>query len=271
MRKNTRSLLALRQTQIIDFPADKGRWIVLTTQNPRELAGITQQYARTANEKDWWSWEGWNGIPGQTWESLDKSGIAEHSLKLMQKASATLPARIKRPNRASPAVTGAVWNIPAVMANLPLSAITRARTKLPPKNIKIGLAFSESVDCESVAVPMAKIAKAIHAYTLAGGVVSLTVYNLGFICESSVGARGVIISCKIPTSDAAALATMLSPVNFRNISGPLLTAFSDYPRDAIPVPELHDCPMPDVLMAGGVGEDIHKALEGVIKALEIEA
>ena len=277
MRANTAAILADSRCSIGEFTTKARptphKWAHIRTQTPREMLALSAQHARSDNERAWGgSGTEWQGLGSQSVESLDASGIAEHARDALKNASATLSRAPNKPGKVQPAIVGGSWSVPAVLANLPLAARARVRNRLPPVNLKIVLAWSASVSDETVTPVFAKLSHAIWAYTLAGGAVDLRVYALGFLCRSSVGAKGLIAESRVPAADISQLALGLSAPYFRAITGPLCTALSDEESDSIMVPQESDNPIPGSIYIGGrtASGDIAKSLAGAFEALKIK-
>ncbi len=269
MRANTTALLADSRFSLIDTP--KGKWAIFRTQSPREMLDAAKAYSRTPNEQ---AWRGggadWQGLgPEQDQDSLDSSGIPMRARNAMQSATAALVRKPSRPGQIRPSIVGGTWSVPAVLANLPLAARTRIRSKLPPLSIRIVCTWSASVRDSDLAPMFAKLARAIWDYTLAGGAVDLRAYGLGFARASSTGAKGIILETRVPCSDVSQIALALSNVYFRAITGPLCTAFSESTQDSIRVPQSTDNPIPGSIYIGGrtstgnIGPTLEKALEAL--------
>lgn len=249
MRSNTSAILADPHFTLVDTP--QGKWGKLTTSTPREMLTLCKQHARTPNEISWVRNSPWAGLGSQTSESLDATGIPEHSRDMLQKATAQLVRKPSKAGRVTPSIVGGSWSVPAVLANLPLAARSRARTKLPPLNIRLVCTYSASVDEARLSAIFAKLARAIWDYTLAGGAVDLRVYGIGFTRRTTTGAKGLICETRVPASDMSQLALALSPMFLRAVTGPLMTAFSDSPDDSIMVPQPSDNPIPGSIYIGG--------------------
>lgn len=221
-------------------------------------------HCNTRNEP-WGTDSAWIGLQKQTLADFHKTHIAEYALSLMQKALAGMPQIPQKAGRVSPTVTGASWDIPAVLAGLPLAARSRTRTRLPPKEIRLSFFMSAGVNSESMAPLTAKIAKAIWDYTVAGGAVSLHVAYCGLVRSSPE--QGLAVETRVNTSDSASLAAALSPVFFRGVTGRIMSGFSHYSSDSIPCP--YKPPLPGYLWIGGPLEEAVKAAKAVIEELSI--
>lgn len=249
--------------------ADNKQWVRFTG-NPRDIHRLTRENARGQNGRQWWNSQNWNSIPGQDWPTLDASGVADFPLQLIRQAKASLPDKPMRPGRAMPAVTGAVWDIPAVQAGLPLAARTRARVKLPPRDIRLGLSISGAVTAEKLARALAPLANAINAYTKAGGAVSLTVYDAAmFFYPPANGTVGAYIETRINASDEAAVAFALSPAFPRNVSYPLIAECSGRAGDALKVCRPAEFPVKGVTALSGYGDDIFREVSAIVETLKV--
>lgn len=246
------------------------RYCVLALSSPREGHELARQWARSGQAGHAWSGENsrWLGLAGQSRDNFDQSGIANEPLRLTREANARLPEKFTRMDKPVASITGGYWDTPSVLQNLPLSARTRKRAKLAPKQIKLAFCMSAGITSESMAPLTAKIAAAIHAYTLAGGAVTLTVAHLADVHKSTAGYKGLMVEMKTNAADLNSLAAVLSPVYLRCVVGPLGTAFSDYDSDSLTVPRV--CPVKDYLYIGGVLTKAIEAANTVVKQLEIQ-
>lgn len=272
MRVNTQALTSDPRFSFVETPK-QGKWGKLKFQNPREAHKAAVAWARTGNEQVWQSSGfNWQGLGAQPRDDFDACGIAQKPRDLMKNATATLVRKPSRAGKSAPAITGGTWSVPAVLANLPLAAIARQRTKLPPVNLRLALTWSSSVRDETLAPTFAKLARSIWDYTLAGGAVTLTVYGCGKVRSSTSGAKGLIVECRVPATDIAQLSLGLSVVFLRTIAGPLCTAFSGYPSDNILVPDPSEIPLPaGTIYIGGRTRsgDIGSNLDDALKTLQV--
>jgi hypothetical protein len=266
MRPNTAALCALPNFALIDAP-NGDKWAILKG-SPLDLQNICKAHACTPNETSWGdSGPGWLGLDTQSLPSFRQSNIAEYPLRLVKEATAKLPQKLTKLADQRAAVTGGFWDVPAVIANIPMAARTRIRNKLAPKQFKIGFSMSCNIDAAQMAALTSRIARALWDYTIAGGVATLTIYHAGFVRRSETGAKGLITESHINCADQAALSLALSPTFLRTVAGPLMTAFSDSSQDSIPV--VRDFPLPGVSMIGGIGAASLEAAERIIKELSI--
>lgn len=244
-------------------------WGKLYSPSPRACHQTSIEHARTDNELS--VFEGgsdWLGLGDQTPQAFDRTGIADYPLALTKKALASLPAVRHIPSAIRPAVSGAVWNIPAVLANLPLSALTRVRAKLAPVNLKFAIRYSANVSPESVAPLAAKLSKAIHDYAQRGGVVTLTLYK--FSCTVNPDSYGFISEVRVNANDLAQIALALSPAFSRVVQMTLAKAYSTRNRDSLKV--VDDYPekiIPGAILLEGHGYRMQKAFETAIAILKI--
>lgn len=267
MRDNTAAIHAAPEFSVIDNGKEK--WGLLKFMNPGACHRFYKAHARTQNETVWTdSRASWIGLNEQSKESFHQSGVSDHCKTLVMAASGKLSDKPSRPGEFRPAVTGGFWDAPSVIAGLPLAARNRIRAKLPPKTIRVCLSMSAGVNAEDMAKITAKIAHAIWQYTIAGGAVTLDIAFAGKACASSK-ATGLIVQTRVNASDVAGLATVFSPVWFRAVAGPLMTAFSEEARDSIPIPRT--CPLPGAIWIGGVLSDALKAGEQVLRELQLVA
>ena len=280
MRANTSALHAFPGLSIIEATQEgnnryfnsfsKGaKWAKFVFPSVRACHEFARKHARTDNER-WGLQSGnasWNGLGEQSIADFDATGVATHPRDLLLAASAKLPERRTRLAEPRAAVTGGFWDTPSVLANLPLSARTRHRTKLTPKTIRIAMSFSASVNPEHMAVQVARIAHAVRAYTLAGGAVDIRVAYMGGARQSSLGCVGSVWESHVNASDLAELSLGLSVAMFRAVCGPLMTAFSESSSDGISVPSI--CPIAGYASIAGPSGDSLRAIDAIIKSLEL--
>lgn len=247
---------------------DNRPWARLTFPSIRAQQLIVAAHARTPNESCWDDPQ-WVGLGFQSTSDFDTRGIADSPLALMLEASAKLPDTFKSLAEPRAAVTGAVWSVPDVMAGVPLSARTRVRSKLAPINLRIAMQYLSGVDNQTIAPLAARLAKAIYAYTLAGGVVSLSVIKFGqFSRPATDGVTRAFIETKVNTSDRAEIALAFSVTYNRSLGSALLCALSPAQAEIIPRETSHSIPGKPVYVAGG-DYAVKQALEEVIKSLAI--
>jgi|SRR6478736_1048448 len=269
MRANTQAINALPEYSTVETP--QGVYGKLSFSSTLHAHRIALEHARDTNSDIWHSGSIWEGLDKQKREDFDKTHIADYPLSLVKSESAKLPHKATRLSNPRAAVTGAVWNIPAVLANIPLSARTRQRAKLPPKAFKLGFFMSAGIDAETMGKLTARIARAIWDYTMAGGSASLTIAMCGnYRFVTSTGTKGLIVETKVNCSDIAGISLALSPAFFRTICGPLMTACSDARGDGIPCPQHSPLPA-DYLWLGGIMDRAIEAAEQIIKELSITA
>lgn len=266
MRDNTAKLNALPN---LSFYTAKGygKWAKLHYSSLPNMHRASCTYARTTNETIGQNSEHWLGLENQTRSSYEQTGICEYSLGLVKKNADAMAKHYSRLAEPHAAITGGYWDTPSVLANIPLAARTRKRSRLAPKSIKIGYFMSCSISAADMAVLAARISRAIWDYTIAGGAVTLTVAHVGRV-TSSTGAVGLTVETLVNTSDVSAVATALSPAFFRIDGGCLMQAFSDHRSDSIGCPRTSPLPA-DYLYMGGAHGDSLKAAETIIKTLQI--
>lgn len=266
MRENTAKLNALPNLSFYEAP-DYGKWAKLHFSSLSNMHRASCEFARTSNENIGRNSPDWLGLDKQTRASYEQTGICDYSLALVKKAADAMTKQYSRLAEPHAAVTGGFWDTPSVLANIPLAARTRRRSRLAPKSIKIGYFMSCSLDAPAMATLAARISRAIWDYTIAGGAVTLTVAHVGRV-TSSTGAKGLTVETLVNTSDVSAVATALSPAFFRIDGGCLMQAFSDRYSDSISCP--YTSPLPsDYLYMGGAHTASIKAAEEIIKTLQI--
>ncbi len=245
------------------IPGEFARILFPNTQSTIEFC---LEYCNTENETTWGSDSYWIGLNKQELSDFHKSHIAEHSLALMQKEESKLPASLSKPGAVRASVTGGAWDIPSVLAGLPLSARQRVRTRLPAREIRLAFFMSGGIDAESMAPITAKIAHAIWQYILSGGAVSLHIAFCGQCLRTPE--NGLCVETRVNTADSASLSAALSPVFFRGVTGRIITAFSLTPDESIPPPDRN--PLPGYFWIGGSMRAAIEAGEQVLKDLAID-
>jgi hypothetical protein len=269
-RANTLAIIAAPEfsTFISSAPQTKGeKWAKLFFPSLQRTHTFAKTHARIPNEQDWLHSPRWLGLRNQPIADFEETGIAIYIRDLVISTEATLPHHYTRLAQPRAAITGGFWDTPSVLANIPLAARTRIRAKLAPKQIRLAFFMSSGLNAERMSALTAKITHSIWEYIESGGAVDLQVAYVGRVKRAHLGCKGLIIETRVNTSDVASLALSLSPVMYRAICGPLQTAFSDSPQDAIPSPA--HCPLPNYLWIGGSMEAAIKAAETTIKALAI--
>lgn len=266
MRDNTTALRAMPYYKI--EPGTKGKnWAVFTAPSVSEFMRLVRDYAQTSNE-NWGSDSAWIGLAQQTRDDFMASGIAQKPLNDVKAAIGKLPHKHSAFARPVPAITGALWDVPSVLANVPLAARARQRQKLPPLNIRLACFWSAGISPESLAEITAKLAKAIHDYTMAGGAVNLTV---GFITDFTDTANGVsqcFAGCRVNAADMAAVSTILSPVGFRALGGRMLSALCERAKN--PTRGFNtDEGLAHTLFMNGCLEQVFDSAKALLKTLEI--
>lgn len=161
----------------------------------------------------------WHGLGKQTLGQYLDSRVAQHALDLTLAARAAMQQPQMTYSRPTAAITGAVWDVPSVIQNLPLAARRRVRTKLAPINLHFVTWYGSISDIGPVFLLAARLACAINAYTIAGGVVTLRVTAIAE-GDDSTYAR-VASSVNVQTSSLAEIATALSPTFHRVTQIPL--------------------------------------------------
>ena len=215
--------------------------------------------ARTENE-DSWKRPSFIGLNGQTLADLDKTGRSIYAQQCLESSLARMTTPAKKPGEVRNTVTGGFWDIPSVIAGLPLAARSRVRTKLPPINLKLWVAYSGYTNEKDIAPLTAKIAKALWDYIKAGGIANLSIITGCRIRNDK--AEIAVIETRVNTSDISALAFALSPVYMRTISAALLCALSDKPEDSLPMIKEDFLPglIPLSNFSGSLSEGADKAL-----------
>lgn len=271
MRENTQALISDPRFSVQDF-GPKGKWGMLRFASPREMLECVIAHAWTDNERVQDRDPHWLGLGSQSLADLAKTGIPAHALAQIKQASAALPHKFSRPGIIQPAIAGGSWSIPAVLVGLPLAARSRARTKLAPLTINLVCAWSASVTETTLAPTFARLARAIHDYTLAGGAVTLTCHYLSHLTSYPIpGLSGAGVSIRIPANDLAQIALGCSVMANRVCAMRLRKALSTTPDDSMLPIEAPSNPIPASIYLGGRTEtgDIGPSLASTLEALAI--
>ena len=270
MRANTSAILAhpgySKVTGVNNEP-----WGLLKFPSIRAAHEFTKTHARTTNESSWQS-PYFIGLDPQTLANFDSSGVSQNALTAVRAAKGKMqePKLTFAGPRAS--IAGAVWDIPAVLAGIPLCARQRVRTRLAPLSFHFLFSAACDLDAREMGEHGARVAGAIHAYILAGGVVNLTIsraaLNTGHRTNASTdGTKGLIVQSRVNTSDLAELSLVFSPAYIRGIAAPLITAFSAQDGDSLPI--LNYAPLSGVTYCGGPPENFRARMAEACKALKI--
>jgi len=265
MRANTSALYASPEVSIITG-TDGRPWVRGKFPSLQALHALVKTHARTENERNWAD-PSFIGLRFQSRASFDSTGKADAAYAAFSKALGALPEK-RIPSTIRPAISGAVWSVPDVMAGVPLAARTRMRIKVAPLNLRLGIDFSSGVSAETVAPYTARIAKAIWAYHEAGGVVSLTMIHFTVTLPDD-GAR-FYSETAINTSDSATLSVALSPIMARALVYPFFSALSKATRDPLPMSYDHDTIPGGVhMLKGSSACDFAESAEKIIAQLRI--
>lgn len=152
----------------------------------------------------------WAALEGQTPDAFLESGVSTAAHREFSRAVAKLHADRLQPGTLRPMVAGGAWVVPLVLAGNPMPSRIRERTKLPPKNIELGVTLMAMTDWRALTKSLAPIAHAAWAYIQAGGVVTLTVNYSWAFHKSQDGHEGVTISLKAPLTSEAGFASCIS-------------------------------------------------------------
>lgn len=263
MRSNTLAIRSLPQFSKVTGNDGKP-WDKLVFPSVRELHQTVIDHARTKNEAEWTTGY-FCGLESQPLADFDSSGKANTAFDAFTAAVAKLPD-IKRAGTMRAAVSGSYWDVPSVLANLPLAARTRVKSRLAPVNFRIALDFSGAVDAKTVAPYTAKLARAIWDYQLAGGVCTLTVLHLSDLSDHS----RIYAETRVNTSDMAALSLALSPICARALAYALFSAASPRTRDHLPMnDDSQAIPGGCFAMEGRSNEAFRKSAEALIARLTV--
>lgn len=237
--------------------------------SPREAHITCAEYGRHSGafEDD----SKWNGLESIRFPEFDSTGLAPHITARVQSAVANMPENKSKPGTIRPAVVGAIYSIPDLMAGVPTPARIRTRTKLAPISIRLAVSFSWTITNEQMAPLCARLARAIWNYTQSGGVVTLTTYFMGgYRTPNNKGHKGGIIETRVNAADIQGIALALSPTFGRAIAWPMVSTLSGEHGDGLPI--IRSTPLgtaPDLYyVTGTTGEGV-KALEAVLARMEI--
>jgi hypothetical protein len=159
------------------------------------------------------------GLGAQTFNDYLKSHNATHALALTRKAIAEMKAPVRTFSRPVATITGGHWDVPSVLANLPLAARARVRTKLAPINLHFVTWYGSISDIAPIFPLAARLAQAINTYTIAGGIVTLRVTAIAEGQDQKFAK--VASSVNVVTSNLSEVATALSPTFHRVTQIPL--------------------------------------------------
>jgi len=263
MRANTSALLAIPEHSLQTNP--KGaKYHLLKFPSILSAHAAVISHARTENESSW-KVPSFIGLNGQTLSDLDKTSRSIYAQQCLESSIAAMTTPAKKPGEVRNTVTGGFWDIPSVIAGLPLAARSRVRTKLPPINLKLWIAYSGCTNEKDIAPLTAKIAKALWDYIKAGGIANLSIITGCRIRNDN--AETAIIETRVNTSDISALALALSPVYMRTISAALLCALSDKPHDSLPL--IKEDFLPGLIPLSNFSGSLKAGAERALAALKI--
>jgi len=152
----------------------------------------------------------WAGVESESLTDFTQNGVSKDAFAAFDAATTSLHADRFQPGAPVAAVAGGAWVVPLVLANHPMAARLRTRTKLPPKNIDIAVTVSASVKWQTLTNSLARLAHAAWAYIEAGGAVRLTVHHISGFSKERHGAHGIIVSLQAPLTSKAGFATACS-------------------------------------------------------------
>jgi hypothetical protein len=138
------------------------------------------------------------------------TGVSTKALKTFKEAQAKMHADTFIPSDPIRTVSGPQWIIPEVLAGTATCGRRRERRKLPPLNLDLGITAMARTDWTAITNSLAPLAHALWGYTLAGGVVNLTVHHCWAFSRKNDGHAGVVFSIKPPLTSMAAFATACS-------------------------------------------------------------
>lgn len=208
----------------------------LKFRSPAHAIAFQSQYAPLRDGQDTAS--DWTGLVGQSFSDYLESRVAKHALSLTRKAFSAIQDPRKTFSRPIASITGGYWSVPDVVQNIPLAARMRVRTKLAPVNLHFVTWYGSISDIAPIFPLAARLAHAIHAYTMAGGAVTLRVTAIADADDSQF--TKVASSVSVPTSSLAEIATALSPTFHRCSQIPLRqcmqTVYASLPRTSNFIP-----------------------------------
>lgn len=263
MRANTSAIIASPEFSVTTQYGGKTARLYFPSVSSAHAYAIT--HARTQNERSWINSSAFLGCKGETMPDVDKAGSAKYPLECVKKAIAGMEQKPTKPGAIRNTVSGGYWDIPSVLAGLPLAARSRIRTALPPLTLHIMVDFSAEVTAEFMAPITAKIAKALNNYTLAGGAVNLSLCSIAQTRNPQY--RNLVIETRVNAADVASIAFAFSPVFLRGVIYPIEAALSLQDND--PLPLVRTKPIPNAYYLTGNLEDIQAAADSVLAALKI--
>lgn len=215
------------------------------------------------NQADLARQDSWAGL-GEPPADFFTSGVSKAADKEFQAAVAKIHADRFVPGQLRAATAGGAWIVPLVLANSPMPARIRERTKLPPLNIDLGVTLMAMTPWKDLTRSLAPIAHAAWERLQAGGVVNLTTHYTWAFHAAQDGHMGVIVSVKAPLTNQAAFATAVSTQASRCFALLLGQSLSGVPdgRDSMPLAYWHK-PGLHLLNGQGAGD------KEVLKALRI--
>lgn len=178
-----------------------------------------------------WFGSTWSGNP-ETADQFCASHIFPSAVDAFEKSLAKFKTSLL-PGALNPATAGGAWIVPLVLANNPMPARIRARTKLPPKNLSVLVSMAGFVEWQAITESTARLAMAAWEYIKAGGAVRLTyrsVSGFAMMDPSSRGPRGLVVSIEIPLTSKSELASACSAQIDRGPGSALAQALSEQGR-----------------------------------------
>lgn len=189
-----------------------------------------RKFARKLELRD----NAWCGLTTQTATELALSCVSPDAHREFSAAVAKLHADRLQPGTTSPAVCGGPWVVPLVLTGAPLASRLRERTKLPPRNIDIGITVSARTDWQNLTESLAPLAHAGWQYIAAGGALSLTAHHAStFNAPVRINGalhRGVVFSIRAPLTNQAAFASTASVQLKRGLCIPIAAVFGGSDR-----------------------------------------
>lgn len=176
----------------------------------------------------------WSGLGSETGLDATMAGYSQNALKAFESASAALgPSKA----RGTPQLSnqGPAFSMARVIQGHPVASFKRPKTKLPPVSLDLTVNAWCGRKPEDIQNALAKIARAVWDYQVAGGPVSLTVHHLYHFTQARDGHWGFMASLKIPLSNGSQFATGASLQMFRGLAMPLASTLSGDPGDGLPL------------------------------------
>ena len=165
-----------------------------------------------ADERD--HWLGFASEEGRN--AFFRDGYSAEAVNDMRDARAQL-ASTGQTSTLKSATVGA-WDIPSVLAGLPVSAMRRATIPAPPLSIRVNIAPRTKATAQTIATQTARLANAVRAEILKGRAISLTVVSAHKILKNHgkyIAGDTTLLTVPVDASRDDELATALSMQFYR--------------------------------------------------------